>query len=132
MLRSAMAVAVVIASVIASGLTPVAPAGAITHGQLSPIVVLTDDADTLYRVESLLRAHGVTVDNRWTTAAIGISARMDATIAADVARLDGVISVEPVRPVVSTETQNDPPSWGLDRIDQPSLPLDNQIGRAHV
>ena len=50
MWRSAMAVAVVIASVIASGLTPVAPAGAITHGQLSPIVVLTDDADTLYLV----------------------------------------------------------------------------------
>ncbi|MCT2584780.1 S8 family peptidase [Actinophytocola gossypii] len=100
------------------------PAGAVpTDGY---VVVLSDDrgvraADLADRVADRF---GSTVEHTYTAALDGFALSLTAAEAKELAREPGVADVVRDTPVRALGVQVDPPSWGLDRIDQPSLPLD--------
>ncbi|HEV7897902.1 MAG TPA: S8 family serine peptidase [Planosporangium sp.] len=90
----------------------------------SYIVVLKDKNASAYTVEStassLTRLHGGVVKRTYSAALKGFSAQMSAAQAERVAARPEVAYVQQNRKVKATDVA---PSWGLDRIDQPYLPL---------
>jgi subtilisin family serine protease len=81
------------------------------------IVVLSGDARAYtHRFAS--------VEHVYSTVLHGFSARLTAKEAASLAADSGVDMVVPDTPVHALGEQLNPPSWGLDRIDQRDLPLD--------
>jgi len=101
-------------------------------GQLIPnqyIVVLDPPAllnnlgiDALVQ-STLVQVGGGTVLSQYRAAFPGFTARLSANQAGLLAKLPFVKLVEPDREVTLTATQANPPSYGLDRIDQRALPL---------
>ncbi|MDQ1646010.1 MAG: hypothetical protein QOJ50_2194 [Cryptosporangiaceae bacterium] len=68
--------------------------------------------------------YGGHVTHTYSYALHGFSAILTPSAAAALARDPAVAMVEPNHAVrIAATTQHDPPSWGLDRIDQGSLPL---------
>jgi subtilisin family serine protease len=93
------------------------------------LVVLKDGRATASAVQAAAtslagRVHA-TVTHTYSHALHGFAASMSAAQAASLAKDPAVASVRPDTRVHASGTQTDPPSWGLDRIDQVSLPLDN-------
>ncbi|MFG1902261.1 S8 family serine peptidase [Micromonospora carbonacea] len=74
-------------------------------------------------VKALSKANGGTVRKVFTGALRGYSAQLTPTQAKRLAADPDVAYVEPVRKVSASGTQTNPPSWGLDRIDQPTPAL---------
>ncbi|WP_374936951.1 S8 family peptidase [Streptomyces sp. Ru73] len=74
----------------------------------------------------LISAHGGTVERTYTAALNGYAARLSAAEARRLAADPAVDQVFQDTTVHATGTQTDPPSWGLDRIDQAQLPLDRK------
>ncbi|HEU0303467.1 MAG TPA: S8 family serine peptidase, partial [Gaiellaceae bacterium] len=70
-------------------------------------------------------AHGVTPRFVYRHALKGYSAPMTSARASSVAASSNVRSVTPDAEVTISATQSPTPSWGLDRIDQRFLPLNN-------
>jgi subtilisin family serine protease len=66
---------------------------------------------------------GPVASDVWRSGFYGFTARLNASQVDALARVSGLLSVEPDRPVTNVSTQTNPP-WGLDRIDQRSLPRD--------
>lgn len=64
------------------------------------------------------------VEHVYSAALHGFSVRLSEKEAAALARESGVDAVVPDLPVHALGEQPNPPSWGLDRIDQRDLPLD--------
>jgi hypothetical protein len=97
-------------------------------GTADYIVVL--DADTggstgvQARATSVADRFGSAVEHTYTAALHGFSLRLTEKQASSLAREGGVAYVVPDTPVHTLGQQVDPPSWGLDRIDQRNLPLD--------
>jgi len=92
------------------------------------IVVLDDDA-TDARVQTAsaaATAAGGTVRVSYTHALRGFSADLPASALAAVRAADGVKYVEADARVQAAKVQPNPPSWGLDRVDQRDLPLNSK------
>ncbi|HEY0639116.1 MAG TPA: S8 family peptidase [Pseudonocardiaceae bacterium] len=107
-----------------------APAGApVVPGRY--LVVLRDDASpraaSADTAHALTTRHGGTVVVAWQHAVNGFAARLTAGQAAALAKDPAVAWVEPDAVVRADDTQPSPPSWGLDRVDQRNLPLDNSF-----
>jgi subtilisin family serine protease len=108
----------------------------------SYIVVLKDTkakaADVTADAKSLTQAFGGSVRRTFTKSLRGYSAKMTAAQATQVAKHPDVSYVEPDRYVTLNDTQTNPQSWGLDRVDQQWQPYDrkytypNVAGNVHV
>ncbi|KES04887.1 hypothetical protein BU52_22875 [Streptomyces toyocaensis] len=114
---------------------PAAPTGRIT-GTAGPtaisgsyVAVFRDGAvtasGTVDRALRLATEYGGTVTNTYRTALRGFSVRMSETEARRLAADPAVAYVERDRRASISGTQSPTPSWGLDRVDQRALPLDD-------
>jgi hypothetical protein len=91
------------------------------------IVVLDQGAATggvQARAASVADRFGSAVEHTYTAALHGFSLRLTEKQAAALAGEGGVAAVVRDTPVHALGQQVNPPSWGLDRIDQRNLPLD--------
>ncbi|HEY5933428.1 MAG TPA: S8 family serine peptidase [Kofleriaceae bacterium] len=89
-------------------------------------IVVLDPAAGVDRVAA---AHDAAVEHRYTSVLHGFSARMSAADAGALADEPGVLYVEEDTPVYASAVQANP-TYGLDRIDQASLPLDGMYNYA--
>lgn len=94
------------------------------------IVVFQDQAgaqtsDIESAAADLAAEYDGSVNHVYSSVLQGFSAELDEKEAAEIAALPEVDYVEAVAELFpDTTTQPDPPNWGIDRIDQESLPLD--------
>jgi len=89
-------------------------------------LVTVDSPTTLKRAIDAVDRMGGTVDQTFERALLGLAVRLDAEGLDALTRLPGVAVVDAEVRVSSTAEQVDPPSWGLDRIDQAALPFDGR------
>ncbi|WP_369372144.1 S8 family peptidase [Promicromonospora sp. Populi] len=124
-LAAAPATAAMASAPLAQAPAPVAGAAV----EDSYIVVLNNDdvAKTQVRsaASSLVQEYGGEVEHSYTNAVRGFSATMSAAEAKRLEADPSVAYVEQDRVVTASATQAPVPSWGLDRIDQRALPLNN-------
>ncbi|MFQ5615209.1 MAG: S8 family peptidase, partial [Anaerolineales bacterium] len=76
-------------------------------------------------ISSVVLPSGGRVYYEYYDALIGFAASMSGAALSEIRRNPAVKFVERDRIIQITTDQINPPSWGLDRIDQPDLPLDN-------
>ncbi|MCZ7377624.1 S8 family peptidase [Micromonospora sp. WMMC250] len=104
-------------------------AGGATAVPDSYIVVLKDSAVARDRVgdaaKRLSGRHGGAVARTYAAALRGFEVKVSASAAARIAADPAVAYVEQNHTVSISGTQTNPPSWGLDRIDQRNRPLDS-------
>ncbi|ACU37442.1 S8 family peptidase [Actinosynnema pretiosum subsp. pretiosum] len=131
---AATATAVVVAATATTGAATAAPrlaalvspktGGAVQPVKDSYVVLLKDGAA---EARTLSAAEGITPKHVWNEAVKGFSATLSPDQLAEVRRNPAVALVE--QDVMVTDlldaTQANPPSYGIDRIDQVSLPLSN-------
>ncbi|HEX2133729.1 MAG TPA: S8 family peptidase [Actinophytocola sp.] len=102
----------------------VAPAVAQPVPAAGYIVVLSDHSGVQARAAETAERFGGTVEHTYTAALRGFSVSLSAAEAKELSREPGVAAVVRDTPVRALGEQVDPPSWGLDRIDQRTPPLD--------
>lgn len=85
------------------------------------IVTLAPGAD----ISATLQRHQVTASHRFERVLHGFAASLSGRQLAALRTQPSVTRIEPDGVVHTLDTQLDPPSWGLDRIDQRNLPLDD-------
>jgi len=104
-------------------------AGGATAVADSYIVVFKDSSVARTNVDDnatrLVNRHGGAVARTYEAALRGFEVQVDAKAAARIAADPAVAYVEQNHTVSISGTQANPPSWGLDRIDQRALPLNS-------
>ena len=90
------------------------------------IVVFRDDvSDVPQLADAMVRAHAASLHHTYQTALRGFAAgNLSAAAVEELRRHPQVAFIEADQVVTATGTQT-PATWGLDRVDQRSLPLDN-------
>jgi subtilisin family serine protease len=107
----------------AEGTILAAPGAEVVPG--SYIVVLDDGTTGVRdRARGLAGTYGATVEATYEHALRGFAARMSEAQARRLAAAPGVAYVQPNVVHTTQATQTNPPSWGLDRIDQRNRPVD--------
>lgn len=112
---------------------PLAPQGVIENAGAegtvsgSYIVTLNDSAarSTADSGKAVAKRYGARIDRTYSAALNGYSVEVSEAQAKKLAADPAVKSVVQNRVFTIDATQPNPPSWGLDRIDQRALPLDN-------
>ncbi|MFE9456988.1 S8 family serine peptidase [Streptomyces californicus] len=94
----------------------------------SYIVTLKDSAakSDSAQGKALAKKYGASIERTYRAALNGYAVEATAAEARKFAADPAVASVSQNRTFTASATQNNPPSWGLDRIDQRSLPLDQR------
>ncbi|MFI7115540.1 S8 family peptidase [Amycolatopsis sp. NPDC049868] len=92
----------------------------------SYIVVLKDGSSVEATAKSVTQRHGGTVEKTFASSVRGFSGALTEKQAKRVAADPAVAYVEQNQTVSVSTDQLNPPSWGLDRVDQQSLPLDQK------
>jgi subtilisin family serine protease len=100
-------------------------AGGATAVKDSYLVVLKDSANATTESSRLAGKHGGKVGSVWSSALRGFSVTMSEAGAKALAADPAVAFVSQNHTVSIAGTQTPVPSWGLDRIDQRDLPLNN-------
>ncbi len=127
-----------ILSLAGAGLTAAAPASGAAQHRSTSVIVAGDPVPDQYIVtlapsaskdvtnsaQRLANRYDATVLRSYDRVLSGFAVRMSAADADALADDPGVARVEQDGYVTASTTQT-PPSWGLDRIDQHNLPLDN-------
>ncbi|MEC3981177.1 S8 family peptidase [Amycolatopsis sp. H20-H5] len=125
-----------LASVALAGPATAAPAGEILHAGVpgavpdSYLVLLKDTQAVTAKAGELTAAYGGQVKLTYDTAVRGFSSKMSEAQAKRLAADSSVASVEQDGTARVSDVQNDP-TWGLDRIDQKDLPVDNRYNYAN-
>jgi len=76
--------------------------------------------------QELAERYGARISHTYGTVLNGFAIRADAAAAGRLAADPRVASVAQDSRVALEHTRADPPNWGLDRVDQPGLPLDRR------
>lgn len=107
-------------------------AGAAAPVPTQSFIVTLDAAPTVLTstTAGLARSLGGTVTHTYSAALKGFSVQLPAAQVGFLRALPGVLAVEPDSVMRINETQLNPPSYGLDRIDQRDLPLSNSYTTA--
>ncbi|MFD5199401.1 S8 family peptidase [Streptomyces sp. NPDC058375] len=94
----------------------------------SYIVTLKDSAakSDSAKGKALAKEYGASIERTYRAALNGYAVEASAAEAKKFAADPAVASVSQNRTFTVSATQNNPPSWGLDRIDQRNLPLDQR------
>jgi len=90
------------------------------------IVVARDDSG-LDQATAFLEAKGFAPLGEWNKAVDGLHVRLTASVADALRRQPFIASVERNVEMSIDGTQSNPPSWGIDRIDQRTLPLSSSF-----
>ncbi|MGK5497596.1 S8 family peptidase [Streptomyces sp. URMC 125] len=138
-IRTAAVTAAALAVGLAPGLTAVAapapPAEGVIQNAGAPgaikgsyIVTLDEGAadSGTSKGRSLVERYGATIERTYHEALNGYAVQLTEAEAKRLAADPAVAAVAQDQRVSVTATQTNPPSWGLDRIDQRSLPLDSR------
>ncbi len=78
------------------------------------------------QIDSLAAKHAAAVTRRYSAALLGFAARMSEADARALSEDPAVAFVEENGVVHASAVLQGSPTWGLDRVDQPSLPLDTR------
>lgn len=103
---------------------PIVGAGAAGAVKDSYLVVLKDGTSVEATARNVAGRHGGSVERTFSKALRGFTGTMSETQAKRTAADPAVSFVEQNRVLHVLADQQDPPSWGLDRVDQRELPLD--------
>ncbi len=110
------------AGVLSAAPSQAAPsAGLLSSG--SYIVTLAPGVPVSGLLQQVTGVLGGQVGHVYSHALNGFSVRLPAAAAGALSALPGVVAVEPDRVLTVDGTQPNPPSYGLDRVDQRALPL---------
>ncbi|WP_341715995.1 S8 family serine peptidase [Micromonospora sp. FIMYZ51] len=110
--------------------------GQVPRGTMSAAARRASAAAVERAAAALAGRHGGTVEHRYAAALRGFTIRTSEAAARRIAADESVAFVEQNRRVrladaatfaTPSGTQPNPPSWGLDRVDQRQLPLDNSF-----